>query len=217
MPAVREGRAAVQDEGSQHLALVLAAAEVPQGLPARWLDLCAGPGGKAGVLGGLGLEAGADLVAVEVSPHRADLVRQTLRTLAERAAGLGRSVEVRTADGREVGGDEPGGYARVLVDAPCSNTGVLAKRVEARRRLTDGEALASLVAIQARLLDAAATRVRSGGRLVWSTCSVDDEENGARVRAFLASHPDFALASERTTLPLAGRRDGGYVAVMERP
>ncbi len=79
--AVRQGRASVQDEGSQLLALAMAAAEVGPDVPNRWLDLCAGPGGKAGVLGALAIEAGADLTAVEVSPHRADLVRTTLAAL----------------------------------------------------------------------------------------------------------------------------------------
>ena len=86
--AVRDGRAAVQDEGSQHLALALAAVDVPDGLPARWLDLCAGPGGKAGVLGALAVQSGVDLTAVEVSPHRADLVRSGLALVIR--AGRGR-------------------------------------------------------------------------------------------------------------------------------
>ena len=112
--AVRDGRAAVQDVGSQLLALALAEAEVRGGgsgvgveTPERWLDLCAGPGGKAGVLAGLAVAAGADLTAVEVSPHRADLVRSSLRAMTEYAADSGRSIEVRTADGREIGEAEP--------------------------------------------------------------------------------------------------------------
>src|ERR671912_356894 len=100
LAAVRDGRAAIQDEGSQLVALALATAQTVPGLPARWLDLCAGPGGKAGVLGALALRTGADLVANEVSQHRADLVRSTLRPVAGLATRSGHSVDVRTADAR---------------------------------------------------------------------------------------------------------------------
>ncbi len=160
--AVREGRAAVQDEGSQLLPLALAAAEAGPGLPARWLDLCAGPGGKAGVLGGLALDAGADLVAVEVSPHRADLVRATLAAPTDRAATLGRSVEVRTADGRHIGEAEPAAYARILVDAPCTGLGALRRRPEARWRRAPTD-LATLGPLQRDLLRLGPRRRRTGG------------------------------------------------------
>lgn len=168
--AVRDGRAGVQDEGSQHLALALAAVDVPQGLPERWLDLCAGPGGKAGVLGALAVQAGADLTAVEVSPHRADLVRSTLAVLAARAQDAGRSVEVRTADGREVGAQEPGAYARVLVDAPCTGLGALRRRPESRWRRQPSD-LATLGPLQRALLASALDAVAPGGVVAYATCS----------------------------------------------
>ncbi|MGL5861166.1 MAG: RsmB/NOP family class I SAM-dependent RNA methyltransferase, partial [Phycicoccus sp.] len=170
IPAVRDGRGSVQDEGSQLVALALARAPVADGLPARWLDLCAGPGGKAGVLGGLAVEAGADLTAVEVSPHRADLVRGTLRALSERATSRGRSVEVRTADGREVGADEPASYARVLVDAPCTGLGALRRRPEARWRRQPGD-LGTLGPLQRDLLRSALGAVAPGGVVGYATCS----------------------------------------------
>ncbi len=170
IPAVREGRAAVQDEGSQLLALALAAVPVESAGTEQWLDLCAGPGGKAGLLASLALQADADLVANEVSPHRADLVRQTLRAAADRAAEQGRRLEVRTADGRTVGEDEPGRYQRVLVDAPCTGLGALRRRPEARWRRQPGD-LADLGRLQRELLAAAIDATAPGGVVAYATCS----------------------------------------------
>ncbi|TQJ51043.1 transcription antitermination factor NusB [Phycicoccus sp. SLBN-51] len=173
IPAVREGRAAVQDEGSQLVALALAAVPVESDGRAgaeQWLDLCAGPGGKAGLLAALALRAGADLTANEVSPHRADLVRQTLRPAADRAAEQGRTLEVRTGDGRTVGEDEPGRYQRVLVDAPCTGLGALRRRPEARWRRQPGD-LADLGRLQRELLAAAIDATAPGGVVAYATCS----------------------------------------------
>jgi 16S rRNA (cytosine967-C5)-methyltransferase len=175
IPAVREGRAAVQDEGSQLVALALAS--VPIGTdgprsqaPEQWLDLCAGPGGKAGLLAGLAIEAGADLTANEVSEHRSDLVRQTLRPAIARARSVGRSVSVRTGDGRLVGEDEPGRYDRVLVDAPCTGLGALRRRPEARWRRTPAD-LADLGRLQRELLASAIEATAVGGVVAYATCS----------------------------------------------
>jgi 16S rRNA (cytosine967-C5)-methyltransferase len=170
IPAVREGRAAVQDEGSQLVALALAAVPVESQGAQRWLDLCAGPGGKAGLLAALAVEAGADLVANEVSPHRTELVRQTLRTAVDRAVAAGRSIEVRSGDGRTVGDDEPGSYQRVLVDAPCTGLGALRRRPEARWRRTPAD-LADLGRLQRELLAAAIDATAPGGVVAYATCS----------------------------------------------
>ena len=120
--AVVDGRAAVQDEGSQLVALALAAAPI-DGPDERWLDLAAGPGGKAGLLGAIAAQRGAVLDAVEVSAHRAELVRQTVRGLP---------VTVHVADGRDPGLDP--GFDRVLLDAPCTGLGALRRRPDARWR-----------------------------------------------------------------------------------
>ncbi len=161
--AIRQGRASVQDEGSQLVALALAAAEVGPDVPARWLDLCAGPGGKAGVLGAMAVQHGADLVAVEVTPHRAELVRTTLGALTRHAESLGQHVEVRTADGREVGEDEPAAYGKVLVDAPCTGLGALRRRPEARWRRQPSD-VAELAPLQRALLTSALAAVAPGWR-----------------------------------------------------
>ncbi len=216
IPAVRAGRAAVQDEGSQHVALAVAAVEVPDGLPGRWLDLCAGPGGKSGVLGGLAVERGADLVAVEVNPHRADLVRQTLGALIERAATRGRSVEVRAADGRDVGAEEPGAYARVLVDAPCTGLGALRRRPESRWRRQPSD-LATLGPLQRALLASALDAVAPGGVVGYATCSPHVAETRFVVADVLKRRDDVEVLDARPLLtdamgaPLPDLGDGPHV------
>lgn len=170
IPAVREGRAAVQDEGSQLVALALAAVPVEGNGTQQWLDLCAGPGGKAGLLAGLAIEAGADLIANELSDHRAALVQQTLRPAMARARQLGRTIEIRTGDGRSIGEDEPGRYQRVLVDAPCTGLGALRRRPEARWRRTPAD-LADLGRLQRELLASAIDATAPGGVVAYATCS----------------------------------------------
>ncbi|ACQ80304.1 Fmu (Sun) domain protein [Beutenbergia cavernae DSM 12333] len=163
--AVRTGRAAVQDEGSQLVALALAAAPV-DGPDDAWLDLCAGPGGKTALLSSLLAERGEGgrLLAAEVVPHRADLVRRAVRALPP---GL---VEVRALDGRELGTERPGAFDRVLVDAPCTGLGALRRRPEARWRRSPAD-LASLGPLQRDLLTSAVGAVRPGGVVAYVTCS----------------------------------------------
>ena len=192
LAAVREGRAGVQDEGSQLVALLLAAVPV-DGADARWLDLCAGPGGKAALLGALAAPRDARLVANELAPHRADLVRQAV-------APLGASVEVRTADGREVGRAEPGAYDRVLVDAPCTGLGALRRRPEARWRRRPSD-LAGLGRLQRELLVAALDATRPGGVVAYATCSPHLAETGAVVEDVLAGRPDTELLDAPAVRP----------------
>ncbi|WP_419707376.1 RsmB/NOP family class I SAM-dependent RNA methyltransferase [Promicromonospora sp. NFX87] len=164
IPAIREGLAGVQDEGSQLVTLALADAPL-EGRDERWLDLCAGPGGKAALLAALAAQRGATLVANEVAPHRARLVANALAAMPE-----GVVEEVRTGDGREVGADEPGVYDRVLVDAPCTGLGALRRRPESRWRRTPSD-LAELTGLQRELLASALDAVRPGGVVAYVTCS----------------------------------------------
>lgn len=160
VPAVREGRAGVQDEGSQVVAVAAANAPV-EGRDARWLDLCAGPGGKTALLAAVGGPRGARVVANEVAPHRAHLVRKAVRRLG--------STSVVVADGRRP--PWPGQwFDRVLLDAPCTGLGALRRRPEARWRRQPSD-LAGLVALQRGLLDSAADSVRPGGLIAYATCS----------------------------------------------
>ena len=200
--AVRDGRAAVQDEGSQLLALAVAAAEVTgheDGTPERWLDLCAGPGGKAGLLAALALRQGADLVATEVSEHRTELVRQTLRPALEAAQAAGRRLDVRTGDGREVGTDEPETYDRVLVDAPCTGLGALRRRPEARWRRQPGD-LVGLGPLQRDLLASAIDATRPGGVIAYATCSPHLSETTFVVRDVLKKREDVEQLDARDLL-----------------
>ena len=159
LAAVRARRAGVQDEGSQLCALAVAG--VPLDGPDRhWLDLCAGPGGKAALLAALAAQRGARLTANELRPHRAELVRQA-------TAAWG--VDVLVGDARELVPVD-GGYDRVLLDAPCTGLGALRRRPEARWR-RGADAVDELVALQRELLAAALRLVRPGGLVGYVTCS----------------------------------------------
>ncbi|GAA3517386.1 RsmB/NOP family class I SAM-dependent RNA methyltransferase [Corynebacterium pilbarense] len=170
---VREGLAAVQDEGSQIIAR--AVTEVPvehdQG---RWLDLCAGPGGKAALIGAIAAIDAATVDAVEVSPHRAELISKTVRGLP---------VTVHTADGRDPQ-LEPG-YDRILVDAPCSGLGALRRRPEARWTKSEDD-IAELTQLQEELLESAVNLAKPGGVVAYSTCSPDVRETRRIVEKQLA-------------------------------
>jgi 16S rRNA (cytosine967-C5)-methyltransferase len=212
--AMREGRISVQGEGA------LRAAEAMKAHAGETiLDLCASPGGKTAVM----LQSGARVVACDVSEEKLVRLRATLERLSllERAELIA-SNGTANLPAREFDG--------VLVDAPCTNTGVLAARPEARWRFGP-KTKAELVALQSRLIREGAERVRSGGRLVWSTCSLDPDENARLVRAFLKEQPQFTLEEELETLPdgasLAdppteltskgnGPIDGGYFARLRR-
>lgn len=190
---VKEGVCAVQDEAA---GLVVRALDPQPGEAV--LDGAAAPGGKA-VYAALRMGGRGRVVAVDVSESKADLVRQS----AERQ-GVAATVEAVAADLTAWAPPTP--FDRVLLDAPCSGTGVLAKRADLRwnRRPED---LAELAALQDRLLDAAAAAVREGGLLVYSTCSVEPEENGDRVASFLRRHPEFAPEPVGDAVP-AALRDG---------
>ncbi|UZN05192.1 RsmB/NOP family class I SAM-dependent RNA methyltransferase [Cellulomonas sp. S1-8] len=164
LPAVRDGLAGVQDEGSQVVTLAFAAAPV-EGSDVRWLDLCAGPGGKAVLLAALAAQRGARLVANELQPHRTRLVEQALRAVPADAVE-----DVRTGDGRTLGAQEPASYDRVLLDAPCTGLGALRRRPESRWRRTPAD-LATLSALQRELLASAVAAVRPGGVVGYVTCS----------------------------------------------
>ncbi|WP_408639340.1 RsmB/NOP family class I SAM-dependent RNA methyltransferase [Nocardia yamanashiensis] len=156
---VREGMAAVQDEGSQLVALAVTRAPLQGADGGRWLDLCAGPGGKTALLGSLADIDGFHVDAVEPAEHRADLVRQATK---------GMPVDVHVTDGRDSG--LPPGFDRILVDAPCTGLGALRRRPEARWRRRPSD-VRDLVTLQRELLDAAWDLVRPGGVVVYSTCS----------------------------------------------
>ncbi|MDF2554250.1 MAG: methyltransferase [Microbacterium sp.] len=160
--AAAGGRIRVQDEGSQLVALALARA-VPVRDGERWLDLCAGPGGKTALLAAEALAHGAALEANEISPARAGLVRSAL-------AGVPAEVPVSEQDGRERAAAAPSSYDRILVDAPCTGLGALRRRPEARWRKSAAD-VADLTALQGELLSSAIGALRPGGIVAYVTCS----------------------------------------------
>ena len=170
LAAVRDRRAGVQDEGSQLCALALATASL-SGRDERWLDVCAGPGGKAALLAALAADRGAQLSANELRPHRADLVRSVVQHWG---------TEVTVGDARELP-EIHGGYDRVLLDAPCSGLGALRRRPEARWRRTPAD-VDELVVLQRELLAAALRLVRPGGVVAYVTCSPHPAETVDVVR-----------------------------------
>ncbi len=188
VPAVAEGRAGVQDEGSQLVALGLARAAVT-GKDDRWLDLCAGPGGKSALLAAMAGERGARLVASERQPHRAALVASA--TAAVKASDSGGLAGVITADGTRPAW-RPGTFDRVLVDAPCTGLGALRRRPESRWRRTPAD-VADLVPLQRALLSSALESVRPGGVVAYATCSPVLDETSGVVAAVLAERDDVAL------------------------
>lgn len=212
--AVREKRAGVQDEGSQLVALALADAPL-DGRDELWLDLCAGPGGKAALLDALADVRGAALVANERQVHRAGLVA---------SHGVRRVV---AGDGA-VPPFAPGTFDRILVDAPCSGLGALRRRPEARWRKTAGD-IAELAPLQQRLAASALDLVRPGGLVVYATCSpvlaetraVVDQvlaETGAELVPLESAVPDSAGPIPGTVQlwPHRHGTDAMFIAVLRR-
>ncbi len=185
LAAVQQQRAGVQDEGSQLCALALA--ELPlTGPDERWLDLCAGPGGKAALLAALAAGRGARLTAQELHPHRAQLIAR---------ATEGWDVEILVGDSRKRQADDRG-YDRVLLDAPCTGLGALRRRPEARWRRSPAD-LPELLSLQAELLATALRLVRPGGLVGYATCSPHLDETRRQVERLLAGAGDVELVDAR--------------------
>ena len=191
-----DGVVRVQDQGSQLAALALTRVrEVTPG--ERWLDLCAGPGGKTAVLGAEAALGGASVRANEVSEHRAELVRRSVVAVAD-------SVEVVSYDGRSdeaFGGEQ---FDRILVDAPCSGLGALRRRPEARWRKQPGD-LPVLTGLQGELLEAAATHLAPGGVLAYVTCSPHRAETRVVLDGLLARHPELRELDAKRVVTDAAR------------
>jgi 16S rRNA (cytosine967-C5)-methyltransferase len=201
--AFRRGDLSIQGEAALRAAELCEAREGE-----AWLDLCAAPGGKAAVLAA----AGARVTACDVSVKRIERARETLARL-----GVADAVEwIALEEGAPPAVGEMDG---VLVDAPCSNSGVLGARPDARWRHGPA-ARTALARLQTDLLCAGAERTAIGGRLVYSTCSIEPEENEQRVRAFLETRPSWRLDEQLATHPRPGEpggsADGGFAARLLR-
>ncbi len=189
--AVVEGRAGVQDEGSQLVTLALAQAPL-SGRDARWLDLCAGPGGKAALLGGLVAERGGALLAVDRQPHRARLVAGAL-------TGSPSQWLVVAGDGR-VPTWRHGEFDRVLVDVPCTGLGALRRRPELRWRRSPSD-VAALRPLQAELLRSAIEAARPNGLIAYVTCSPHLAETVVVVGDVVKGRDDVVTLDARPYLP----------------
>ena len=207
LEAVRDGAALVQDEGSQLVARALTLAELEGPDAGRWLDLCAGPGGKTALLAALAADerstesgtAGARVTAIEPAASRADMVEENTRGLP---------VEVLRVDGRDPG-LQPG-FDRVLVDAPCTGLGALRRRPESRWRRQPAD-VPQLVKLQRELLASAIRLTRPGGVVLYATCSPHLAETVGVVADALRRHPVTALDTRVLFDPVDGLGDGPYV------
>jgi 16S rRNA (cytosine967-C5)-methyltransferase len=168
------------------------------------LDMAAAPGTKtthaAALMSGKG-----QITAIEVNSSRAE----DLRANCARMQVM--SVDVIVQDARSVRGE----FDRVMLDAPCSNLGTLARRPDARWRKTPQQ-IGELAALQAELLDAAATVTRPSGTLVYSVCTISPREGDEQIEAFTQRHPEFTEAGRRQTLPHRDGTDGFFIARLER-
>lgn len=196
-PVIASGRARVQDEGSQLAALALTRAR-PIIPGERWLDLCSGPGGKAAVLAAEAVLGGAVLLANELIPARAGLVRRALSVFSE-------PPRVVEGDGRRFGaGDER--FDRILLDAPCAGLGALRRRPEARWRKQPAD-LAALTGLQSELLEAAIRALAPGGLLAYVTCSPHIDETRAVVDDALSRHPELTAVDTQAVLARIATRE----------
>ncbi|MGE5697490.1 MAG: RsmB/NOP family class I SAM-dependent RNA methyltransferase [Candidatus Sericytochromatia bacterium] len=196
---VRDGQALVQDEGSQLVARALVLAEVVGPDSGRWLDLCAGPGGKTALLSALGASSGARVTAVEPAPRRAEMVEENTRGL---------DVEVLRVDGRATA--LPTGFDRVLIDAPCTGLGALRRRPEARWRRTPAD-IPALVKLQRELLASAIELTRAGGVVLYATCSPHVAETVGVVTDALRRHPVEPVDTRPLFAPADRLGDGPHV------
>jgi 16S rRNA (cytosine967-C5)-methyltransferase len=202
LPSFQQGFFYIQDP-STLLAVRLLAPEPGEAI----LDLCAAPGGKTTYIAKL-MENRGYIMAQDTDLQRRELVRENCARLGIRIVNLSRATTAFNPDLSEP-------YDRVLVDVPCSNTGVMRRRVDLRWRVQPAE-LKRLAKTQFELLTRAATQVKVGGIIVYSTCSLEPEENSDLVQKFLAKDKRFQLDTERALLPFQDAVDGAYVARLVR-
>ena len=200
-PGFAEGAFIVQDPATAGAVDLL---DVAPGVSV--LDFCAAPGGKTVQIAwrmGEGRACRDLIVAQEVNPKRLARLRENLARMK-----LGNVTAVQKVEDGAL-------FDRVLVDAPCSNTGVIRRRPDARWRW-NADHLAQLVALQKEIFEAAAAHVKPGGRLVYSTCSNEPEENAEQIAAFLAAHPDFKEVGRYESVPFETDHDGAFACALVR-
>lgn len=195
-PSFQRGFFYVQDPGT-----LLAVNELDPQPGENILDLCAAPGGKTTYIAQRMHNRGR-IAARDSQPERLKLVRENCTRLGITCVEFSDS-------------DPTPGFDRILLDAPCSNTGVLRRRVDLRWRIKPGE-IERLRQTQQALLEQAAPQLKPGGTLVYSTCSLEPEENESVTQDFLGRHGNFKLERQRQLLPFADGVDGAYVARLRK-
>lgn len=206
LPGFKEGAFSIQDPATLEAVLLL---DVRPGM--RVLDACAAPGGKS-VQIGLRLDGRGTLVSMDCWRDRMPSLEENLRRFK-----LGGVARAELGDARRIPLSEIGGQAfdRILLDVPCSNTGVQRRRADARWRFS-AERLTQLVDTQSQILENCAAMLAPGGRLVYSTCSLEPEENEQVVEGFLRRHAGFALAEHVGLVPPDRSMDGAFAAAIRR-
>jgi len=201
LPSFQQGLFYIQDPGT-----LLAARELNPQPGETILDFCAAPGGKTTFI--------AQLINNQGRIVARDIYQERLKLVEENCARLGVTCAQTVSASSFI--LHPSSFDRVLVDAPCSNTGVMRRRVDLRWRIRPEE-IQRLRAMQLDLLRQAANAVKPGGVLIYSTCSLEPEENQDAIKRFLAGHTEFKLERERELLPFADGVDGAFVARLQFP
>jgi len=169
------------------------------------LDLCAAPGGKTTLIAQLMNNQGR-ITAIDLSAERLNLVMENCTRLGVSCVETSPTSTFSPLTSH---------FDKILLDAPCSNTGVMRRRVDLRWRIQPQE-IERLCKTQLELLNIAAPQLKPAGILIYSTCSLEPEENSEVVKTFLGGHPEFQLEAEREILPFADKTDGAYVAKLRR-
>lgn len=202
VPGYTEGWFTVQDPATA------AAVELLNPQPGESvLDACAAPGGKSAAIASL-MNGKGKLVAMDLHEDRLALLRQTIERTGYDF------IELRQGDATAAP-EQAGEFDAILLDVPCMNTGVLRRRADARWRF-DETRMKKLSETQLSILDSAALRLKPAGRLVYSTCSLEQEENEKLISHWLEKHPDFELTGSVKNLPFRSGTDGSYAALLRR-
>ena len=201
LPSFAEGKYYLQDPST-----LASVQELDPRSGENILDLCAAPGGKTTALAQRMQDTGA-ILAVDINERRMDRLRDNAARLGHTCIQpkLLSEIDLKTA----------GPFDRILIDAPCSNTGVMRRRVDVRWRLQARE-LPTLARKQLELLRIAAPRLKPGGVMVYSTCSLEAEENEGVVEAFLKKARNFSCETQRTLTPMADGVDGAFAARLRK-
>ncbi|MES2997465.1 MAG: transcription antitermination factor NusB [Verrucomicrobiota bacterium] len=200
---ISTGAIYIQDPATRH------AVDLLDPRPGEWvLDACAAPGGKAFLIAAA-LGSAEMLVCTDTNPNRLPRLRENLTRLHAGAADVSCHDWTKPAPP-----DWHGKFDAILLDVPCSNTGVIRRRVDVRWRLQP-QSIPDITSIQTAILENALPCLKPSGRIVYSTCSIEPEENEQVVESFVRRHPQLSIRETRRALPFADQTDGAFAACIE--